>query len=854
MLYIVSSSYEPDINAIVLKLYDDETQKIIKWVDPEYKAYFLSANRVDESEFKGEIISQEIVTKYNGLTDENVNLWKVSVDNPLAVKKSEEMAEIHENHIKFYQNYIHDKDVKMGMPHKLERGALIPQVDTEAERRVVDILSGITKMEDRNLFETWARLLEYPAPIFKRTSLDIEVLNEVETQIPDAEVAIMPIILAGFVTNDGEKIALVLVQDKKELKIPDNVTKVEIYSDEKELVMSIFAHMREFPFIFTFNGDGFDLKYIYHRALRLGIPKEEIPIQIREEFCILNNAVHIDLYKFFFIRAIKIYAFKGAYDNIDLDTISKALLKKGKLKGDEKWVAKMTYHDLIRYCVNDAELTYELTEFNDDLVMNLILVLTRLSRLPMENVSRNAISTWIKSFLYHEHRLRNMLIPNPEDIMAIKGKTASQAIIKGKKYRGAVVVEPKSGIHFIVKVLDFASLYPSIIKVYNIGYATINCPHEECKKNTIGELPHWICTKHRAVESLVIGSLRDLRVFRYKQKAKDKSLNEKQQKWYSVVEQSIKVLMNASYGVLGAESFPFYCPPAAEEITAIARFIIEQTIHQAESMGIEVIYGDTDSIFVENPTKEQLEELIKWVWEKFTIEFEVDKSYRYAVLSSRKKNYLGVFDNGEVDTKGLTGKKKHTPPLIRNTFEETKKILGQVFSPQDMTISKVKIIDLVKSLQMTIRTRSWKDMSDLAFDVTISKDLDEYVKTVPQHVKAAKKLIEEGYEVGSGSNIKFIKTFRLEAKKRQKKGATETEYKKPISDVKPVELATREEVDIDKYMEFMQSTFEQVLDPLDIDFNRDILGLTKIETVPKKKTTPTKIDKGQEKLYIEPTP
>jgi DNA polymerase I len=92
----------------------------------------------------------------------------------------------------------------------------------------------------------------------------------------------------------------------------------------------------------------------------------------------------------------------------------------------------------------------------------------------------------------------------------MKGKTATKAIIKGKKYKGAIVVEPVPGVHFNVAVMDFPSLYPSIIKVWNLGYQSILCPHSECRRNLIPDTPHWVCTKKRALESLLIGSLRDL--------------------------------------------------------------------------------------------------------------------------------------------------------------------------------------------------------------------------------------------------------------------------------------------------------------------------------------------------------
>ncbi|PSN95083.1 hypothetical protein B9Q09_03520, partial [Candidatus Marsarchaeota G2 archaeon ECH_B_SAG-C16] len=61
----------------------------------------------------------------------------------------------------------------------------------------------------------------------------------------------------------------------------------------------------------------------------------------------------------------------------------------------------------------------------------------------------------------------------------------TQATIKGKKYKGAIVISPKAGVYFDVVVLDFASLYPSILKEYNLSYETVRCPHPECRNNKV---------------------------------------------------------------------------------------------------------------------------------------------------------------------------------------------------------------------------------------------------------------------------------------------------------------------------------------------------------------------------------
>jgi DNA polymerase I len=242
-----------------------------------------------------------------------------------------------------------------------------------------------------------------------------------------------------------------------------------------------------------------------------------------------------------------------------------------------------------------------------------------------------------------------------------------------------------------------------------------------------------------------------------------------------------------------------------EYVTGIGRWIITQTIKHGQELGLNVIYGDTDSIFIKDPKPEVLEELLAWAKKNFDIDFELDKEYRYACLSARKKNYFGVLKDGTVDVKGLTGKKKHTPQIIKTPFEETKELLAQVYTEQDILIAKKAILKLVKGTYLSIKKRNFGNMENLAFHVTASKDVEEY-EGDPQHIKAAKLLRAAGYDVGEGSDISFVKT-------RDK------------TKVKPTQLAKPEDVDVSKYTEFLKATFIQILEPLGLDWDRDILGI-----------------------------
>ena len=835
--YFMSATYDGERKSARIKLYEPRSEKIYFWYDTTgHKPYCLTNLPPRELEKIDRLMSHpgfdhfEPVEKYDPLLDRKVTLTKLVAKDPLAiggrargcirdiipedypkVAAEQQRARVWEAAIKYYESYIYDRNLAPGMIYKIEDGELVRFRHEPSEEMVKRIL-GLFQDEPEEFLqylEMWARLLEYPVPRFRRVALDIEVFSPIPTRVPDPREAAYPVIAAALLGSDGKKRILLLKREGVEegLEKPPSDVSVEYYDSEEKLLLQVFKTLWDYPFIITFNGDDFDLRYLWHRAQNLGIRRKMVPIEVRRRICLLKYGIHIDLYRFFFNRSIQVYAFGQRYRDLTLEAVGKALVGLAKLELAKPF-SELTYTELARYCLRDAEIALALTTFDDDLVMKLILAITRISRMPMEDVSRQGVSRWIRSFLHHEHRRRGMLIPNTEDILALKGTTATRAIIKGKKYKGAIVVEPVPGVHFNVAVMDFPSLYPSIIKVYNLGYQSILCPHDECRDNKVPDTPHWICKKRRALESLLIGSLRDLRVSWYKPKSKDKTLSNELRSWYGVIQSALKVILNASYGVFGAEAFDLYCPPVAEATAAIGRHLITQTIGMARELGIGVIYGDTDSIFLKAPSQDQIESLAKWSEKEIGMELDVDKVYRYSVFSSRKKNYLGVFPDGSVDVKGLTGKKKHIPVFIKKAFLQLEERLGQVKSPVEFEDAKKGIREIIRNCYLKLKRREFP-LDELAFHVVLGAAPEQYVKTTPQHVKAARLLQKRGRELKAGDLISFVKVTKA-------------------PHVKPVELASKSEVDVDKYVGYLQSTFDQVLDALGLDFD-EILGLTKLE-------------------------
>ena len=813
--FLLGCSYDGKAGKAYLKLLNPDSQEVkIVYDESGHRPYCYAKMPVEEVKAMNlpGVVDLVEEKKYDLLRDMEVVLTKIVASDPLAIgggaNSIREKIRAWEADIPYHLCYLYDMNLIPSAPYYLDDGRLV-EVKPDENRigRILDTVFADFPAEEKKLLRRWVSLLEADQPRFKHLSLDIEVSSPVATRVPSPSKAKDKVVAVSMVGSDGRReVHLLKTKNFEEPKEGEGF-KIIVYDDEAEMLRKVYEIMWSYPVIATFNGDDFDMPYLRHRGEALRIPRDQIPITLGREGASLRHGIHIDLYRLFMNRSIQVYAFDNRYREHTLEAIAQAILGKGKIV-IEKPISELSSIELARYCFQDALLVHELLTFEDELLLKLLVVLSRISMMPIEDVCRHGVSGWIKSLLYSEHRRRGCLIPRHDELIEEKGVTSTKAVIEGKKYRGAIVVEPKPGIHFDVTVLDFASLYPSVLKEWNLSYETVRCPHKECMDNIVPETNHWICKKRRGIQSEVIGCLRDIRVRWYKPMSGRGDLAETQRRWYGVVQRALKVFLNAAYGVFGFSEFPLYCPPVAESTAAIARYALKMTIEKVSSLGIEVIYGDTDSVFLKTSDQAAINDVVKWAKDVLKLDLELDKKYRYIVFSTRKKNYLGVTDKGIVDVKGLTGKKRHIPKFIKEAFEEMLRVLQEVHDEQSFEQAREKIEEIIKTWYYKLKKGEF-ELEDLSFKVMLSKNVDRYVKTTPPHVKAAKKLINRGISVVAGDIISYVKT-------------------KDRDGVEPLEFARKDQVDIDKYVEYLTSAFGQVLDALGIDFDK-IIGVTSLE-------------------------
>ncbi|MGC9106382.1 MAG: DNA-directed DNA polymerase I [Thermoprotei archaeon] len=811
--YLLQVDYDGEKAKAVMKLYDPAKQEIrILYDSTGHKPYFLIDLDVDKANKNAKIVKDpsfdhfERVVKFDPYLNQKRSLTKVVVKDPLAVRKMRDaVPKAYEAHIKYHNNYVYDLGLIPGMPYMVKNNRLFPvapEVTEEDKREIERSLEDATE-STKKLAVEWTPIFEASVPNIKRAAVDIEVYTPTKGKIPDPTKAEFPIISVSMVGNDGKKRVYLLARSDVTNDLNPSLKDVEVklFSREKDLLLKFFEDVLEYPMILTFNGDNFDIPYLITRALKLGISQDRIPFKDTGKEGKYLAGLHVDLYKFFFNKAVKNYVFGGKYAEYTLDAIAQAVLGESKVKIDTL-VSFLDLQKLVEYNLRDSEITLKLTTDKDNLVWRLMVILSRLSKLGIEELTRTEVSNWIKNLYYWEHRQRGWLIPLKEEILTRTSNVKTSAIIKGKRYKGAVVIDPPQGIFFNVVVLDFASLYPSVIRNWNLSYETVDV--ESCKsvkeiKDETGQVLHVVCFDRLGITAEITGLLRDFRVKIYKKKAKSPNATPEQKSLYEVVQSAMKVFINATYGVFGAESFPLYAPAVAESTTALGRFVITSTIAKARELGLKVLYGDTDSLFLHDPPKDKLEALVKYVKEQFGLDLELDKTYKFVAFSGLKKNYLGVYADGKVEIKGMLAKKRNTPEFLKKAFSEVTKLIASINGPQDLERVRKQVMDKIKDVYRRLKNRDY-NLDDLAFRIMLAKPLESYTKNTPQHVKAALLLKQNGIVVQPRDVISFVKV-------------------KTKDGVKPIQLTKLSEVDVDKYVEHVRSTFEQLILALGMSWN-----------------------------------
>jgi len=306
-------------------------------------------------------------------------------------------------------------------------------------------------------------------------------------------------------------------------------------------------------------------------------------------------------------------------------------------------------------------------------------------------------------------------------------------------YTGGLVLSPKPGLHGDIAVLDFKSMYPNIMLTYNISPDTYIPPGEPSPPEGVFEAPEVGHRFRRSPSGFYTEALTYLIGVRntIRQKMKTIKFDSLEYHVLDARQKVVKIITNAAYGYAGWIGARWYLKPVAEAASAWGRYSILTAEKMCQQIGIEVVYGDTDSLFL-NYDQVKIEELKNQIKQELKLDVEVGEVYKRIFFTEAKKRYAGLRQDGSLDIVGLE--------VIRGDWAEVaKKVQEHVLEIILKEQSVKSAVAYVRSIVTELKLRKIP-VKDLIIWKTLTKGPEEYAIKAP-HVEAAKILKEKGQKI-----------------------------------------------------------------------------------------------------------
>ena len=431
---------------------------------------------------------------------------------------------------------------------------------------------------------------------------------------------------------------------------------------------------------------------------------------------------------------------RGAFirmDDYSLDAVARKVLGEGKaVSGDVRdRIAEITHnyrHDLpafALYARTDARLAYQI-------VQKLNLVRLAFARSELAGMTPDRVAASIASFDF-------LYLTELQKLKVVAPTVRSDDSSVYDAQAGGHVLEPVTGLHRDVWVFDFKSLYPSIIRSFNIdplSYVADPLPEEEVIRTPGGAFRREPAILPRMLDAL------------FPRRAAAQKIGDE------VASNAIKILMNSFYGVLGTPACRFFNPALANSITGTGKEILLWSKRWFETAGFKVLYGDTDSLFVQShggdPDHTQglarqlvlslNGELSQYIGERWKVQSRLELKYEKLYLrlflprarhSSRgaSKRYAGLRHGDDLDSVEFIGMEVVRRDWTALAKEVQRELYRRLFTDQAVDAYLSEIVRRVRNGELD---------EALVYHKNLRKDAGEYTATTPPHVAAARKSLQ----------------------------------------------------------------------------------------------------------------
>ncbi len=513
-----------------------------------------------------------------------------------------------------------------------------------------------------------------------------------------------------------------------------------MHGTEKEMLTTFFRRIREIdPDVITgYNIDGFDIPKIMERCQQNGVESRpwgrdgESVRQVKNRFWRCNGRIIADAW---WHMKKQFHPKQETLNAVAKELLNEEKLDVDRLRIDEEWARDSGR--VMDYCEKDAELALRILEKTRVLTRGMDMA--TVARLPVDDALNSGASQLVDSLLIRAADREGVATP-------MTGRSTDQ---EETAIEGGYVHSISPGLYHWVGVLDFKSMYPSLIIAKNICFTTLSPRGSVVSPSGARFLPP---EERKGIIPMLLTSLMDERDS-IKRRMKG-SANAEEYNYLDGLQQAVKILMNSFYGVLASSFYRFTNFAIGGSITAFARETTKGVIQQLENEGVTVIYSDTDSVFFKSPAGdlpgtiefgEKLSE--RFSSQGVTLEFE--EVFEPLFSHGKKKRYVGrlVWPEEGLVVRGYEMRRT-------DSFDYQSESLSRVFeeilngnTDGALALSKQLVSDVLAGKvpkEKLVISRSCRPFSEY-------KDQNTQVT-----VQTAKKLMQMGEEFIPGMKVSWI--------------------------------------------------------------------------------------------------
>ncbi|KAF9763618.1 DNA polymerase delta catalytic subunit [Nosema granulosis] len=607
-------------------------------------------------------------------------------------------------------------------------------------------------------------------PDFKTMSIDIECVSN-SGGFPSAKLD--PVIQIGCTTNYRNSTTQAIFCLRETAEIPG--ASVYSFESEEDLLLAWKEYFMEVDpdILIGYNIKAFDLPYILDRAEVLKLSgfsvlgrthkackSKDTMFSSRQFGSIAGSEIVLEGRLIFDLMQIIRRDFK--LRSYSLNSVSLHFLQEQKEDVPHSSMHELfetspeTRRRIASYCLKDTILPLRLFT-----KLNILINYTELARVtgvPIDYFSSRGTSIKVLTLIYREAKKQGYLIP----VLDPSNSTT---------FEGGFVMDPLRGFYSKpIAVLDFSSLYPSIMISKNLCYTTLLTKDQYNKLGGIKTPTNNFFALPDLKKGVLPTILTDLIASRKATKKEMKEAPEHLKSCLNARQLAIKVCANSIYGFTGATIGKLPCLEISQSTTAFGREmiafskkIIEETFCKSKgySHDSKVIYGDTDSVMINfeesdmHKVFQMAAEISQYVTTKFIkpVALEFEKVYSPYLLIN-KKRYAGlIYTNpdtpSKIDTKGIETVRRDNCGLVKNVIETS---LNKILFEKDVEGAKLYVKNIIRDLYC-----GKIDLSLLVISKGITKSGEKYASK-QAHIELAEKMKQRGDESAGavGNRVAYI--------------------------------------------------------------------------------------------------